>query len=45
MSQYVLQCSCDSTDFTYLMATGKFVCNDCGEEYSEEEAGKHLASD
>jgi uncharacterized Zn ribbon protein len=39
--KYVLTCGCTSTDFTYHTEEG-FTCNDCGTQYSEEEAGKHL---
>ena len=38
--EYVLTCSCDSQDFTYN--DNKFTCIKCGQEYREEDAGKHL---
>ena len=38
--EYVLTCSCDSQDFTYN--DDKFTCIKCGQEYREEDAGKHL---
>ena len=38
--EYVLTCSCDSQDFTYN--DGKFTCIKCGQEYHEDDAGKHL---
>lgn len=38
--EYVLTCSCDSQDFTYN--DDKFTCIKCGQEYHEEDAGKHL---
>ena len=38
--EYVLTCSCDSQDFTYN--DDKFTCIKCGQEYHEDDAGKHL---
>ena len=38
--EYVLTCSCDSQDFTYN--DDKFRCIKCGQEYHEDDAGKHL---
>ena len=42
MATYVLVCDCGSTDFYYdgIM----FNCNNCGESYSENEAGLELVA-
>lgn len=42
--KYVLTCDCGSTEFTY-QNEGEFKCEECGNIYTDEEAGKHLLSD
>jgi hypothetical protein len=42
--KFVLTCDCGSNDFTYNEEDG-FKCKECGNIYTDEEAGKHLLSD
>jgi uncharacterized Zn ribbon protein len=40
-NMFALTCSCGSTEFVYDSEEG-FECVECGTEYTENEAGKHL---
>jgi uncharacterized Zn ribbon protein len=40
LMRYVLICDCGSKEFEYY--DSKFVCTDCTQEYTEEQAGKEL---
>jgi len=41
-TSFILQCRCESTNFTYDNARGYYICSDCGREYHEVEAGFYL---
>jgi len=41
--RYVLTCDCGSDDFSY--ETGKFICDNCDEVYTEEQAGRELVAE
>lgn len=42
--KFVLTCDCGSTDFQYN-EDGTFTCRECGETFTEDEAGSNLLGD
>lgn len=42
--KYVLTCDCGSTEFLYQNER-EFKCKECGNIYTDEDAGKHLLGD
>lgn len=40
--RFILVCDCGKDDFKYDSDASTFVCRNCGQEYTEEEAGHEL---
>ena len=45
--KFVLQCDCGSTDFDYVNVGSQsvFICKDCGESFTDDQAGHELISE
>jgi transcription initiation factor IIE alpha subunit len=42
LARYTLVCDCGSDDLEHDSEQSKFICNECGNYYTENEAGHEL---